>query len=265
MSQGYTNSMARRTSYASVLSGAAASSNSQPSRSGFLAGSSNQGQGTSQIQDYLSNSRSGNRSSDPSFNRPRSRDTYDSDGLPPYPGAMSKWSDGLGGTMIEPRASLFFVPSYLRHSRHMERLENKNSSRERSLREGRSARSSMGGTISRSGSGINLQKMVPSHRGMTYEIQERYVPSGAEDIVAPLPTRCSSHDKCSVLEISGDGAEVKFTGQFKTGSVDDAATVRADNPVPRACGIYYFEIIVLGRGKEGYGGQPKAQTWTLLT
>lgn len=86
---------------------------------------------------------------------------------------------------------------------------------------------------------------------MTHEIVERsYVP--LDDQLSPLPTRWSQADKCAGLEIQGsDGLEIKFAGVAKP--QDDAAAVRADHPIPRECGIYYFEVTVLGKSKEGYG------------
>ena len=31
----------------------------------------------------------------------------------------------------------------------------------------------------------------------------------------------------------------------------DAASVRATHPIPAACGIYYFEVKVISKGREG--------------
>ena len=32
----------------------------------------------------------------------------------------------------------------------------------------------------------------------------------------------------------------------------DAASVRSSHPIPAACGIYYFEIKVISKGRDGY-------------
>lgn len=47
-----------------------------------------------------------------------------------------------------------------------------------------------------------------------------------------------------------------------TKSENEAGAVRADHPVPANCGIYYFEITVLSKGKEGYdkSGNQRALT-----
>jgi len=32
----------------------------------------------------------------------------------------------------------------------------------------------------------------------------------------------------------------------------DAASVRATHPIPTSCGIYYFEVKVISKGRDGY-------------
>ena len=31
----------------------------------------------------------------------------------------------------------------------------------------------------------------------------------------------------------------------------DAASVRATNPIPTSCGIYYFEVKIISKGRDG--------------
>lgn len=33
----------------------------------------------------------------------------------------------------------------------------------------------------------------------------------------------------------------------------DAASVRATHPIPAACGVYYFEVKIISKGRDGYG------------
>jgi Ran-binding protein 9/10 len=41
-----------------------------------------------------------------------------------------------------------------------------------------------------------------------------------------------------------------YTG---TGKSDlDAAAVRSNNPIPQGCGIYYFEVTIVSKGRDGY-------------
>lgn len=37
-------------------------------------------------------------------------------------------------------------------------------------------------------------------------------------------------------------------------SHNDAASVRTANPVPAACGLYYFEVKIISKGRDGYMG-----------
>ncbi|KAF2430028.1 SPRY-domain-containing protein [Tothia fuscella] len=147
----------------------------------------------------------------------------------------------------------FFIPSYLKGTRHAERLLKAHKSRLRSrTTESAKSATSTGGTnsLSTSSSSINLhQKMVPSHRGMTHDIIEKAPTPIYEDAVAQLPSCWNRNDKWAGLEIEGGGLEVIYRGASKT-HVDEAAAVRSDRPMPRECGIYYFEITIMSKGKE---------------
>lgn len=68
-----------------------------------------------------------------------------------------------------------------------------------------------------------------------------------------LPSVWSEKDRMATIEILGDGSEVKFIGPSK-GTEQDAASVRSDHPMPKQCGIFYYEIEILSRGKDGYIG-----------
>lgn len=156
---------------------------------------------------------------------------------------------GVLGWFPDAQLPEFFIPSYLRGSKHMERLQDKYKARLQSQRDGRSARSSVAGSLSASASGVNLHKMIPSHRGMTHEIIERPYKQSREDLpLAELPSRWSASDKAAGIEVASDGSEIKFNGNTKTS--DEGAAARADRPVPREVGIYYFEMDVLSKNKE---------------
>lgn len=43
-----------------------------------------------------------------------------------------------------------------------------------------------------------------------------------------------------------------FKGAGKSHS--DAASVRTAHPIPAACGLYYFEVKIISKGKNGYMG-----------
>lgn len=236
--------MFRRGSYAQVASGNAGSgqSNPVPARSGAFS--------------HLTNSGSNPHS----ITHPRHARSVDADGhhnsMPtslgrngPLPSYSSQFGylNGYGG-MQEGQSLAFFVPSYLRGSKHAEKLEEVHKARIAAQREHRSAHSSNAGSLSTSSSSVNLHKIVPSHRGLTHEIIER-APMFVEEPIAPWPTRWSEVDKYPQIEIEDHGRQAKFAGAQKTH--DEAASVRADFPMPRQCGIYYYEVTVVSKGKDG--------------
>ncbi|RDI81066.1 hypothetical protein Vi05172_g8982 [Venturia inaequalis] len=154
-----------------------------------------------------------------------------------------------GAGMDDSKMPAFFVPSYLKGSRHAERLEEAYKVKMAAQRDAKSIPSSVTGSLSTSSSSVNLHKLVPSHRGMTHDIIERAPAAVYEDVPAPIPSRWSQLDKYQGLELTPDGLEVRYTGMGK--SQDEAAAVRADHSMPRECGIYYYEVTVASKGKEG--------------
>jgi len=86
-----------------------------------------------------------------------------------------------------------------------------------------------------------------SYRGVAFDVVEKPL-KAQEEATKPLPSRWSHSDKAHGLELLSEGLEVKSTELQKHN--DDAASVRADAPVPKECGIYYYEITVLGKSKE---------------
>lgn len=168
---------------------------------------------------------------------------------------------GFGGpeTQIPP----FFVPSYLEGSRYAEKLQEAHKARIAAIRDphnSRSPHSSTPGSLSTSASSANLHKMVPSHRGMTHDIIERAPPQFVEVPPPPLPTRWSDVDRHKGADVRGEGLEVAFVGAgIKTahnGNNEEASAVRADFPMPKQAGIYYFECQVLSKQKEVYVKEP---------
>jgi hypothetical protein len=165
-------------------------------------------------------------------------------------GSYSNQWTGVGNSFDELKSPTFFIPSYLRGSRHAQRLHDAHKAKLAAQRDARSAQSSNAASLSTSSSSVNLHKMVPSHRGMTHDIIERAPAPVFEDTPAPLPSRWNHNDKFSGVDLLPGGLEVRYNGLSKTH--DEAAAVRADEPMPRECGIYYFEVTVLSKGKEGY-------------
>lgn len=143
----------------------------------------------------------------------------------------------------------FFVPSYLRGSKYVQRLEEIHRAKSRAQREGQPTQS----PLSTSASSVNGQaKIVPSHRGMTYDLIEK-APLVEDDGTPSLPSRWSSSDKYAGLEVLSDGQEVRCTGtKPSTDREHEASSIRADHPMPPQCGIYYFEVTIMSRKREEY-------------
>ena len=144
----------------------------------------------------------------------------------------------------------FLTPSYLRGSRYIERLAEAHAARLAKQREAPAGHDTNGHSLSTSSSSVNLPKMAPSHRGMTYDIIEKE-PRGIVHNVPPLPSRWNEAEKYGGIEIMPDGLEVRFVGPGKTQEHIQAAAVRADHTMSPLCGIYYYEVTIVSRGKEG--------------
>ncbi|KAK9238325.1 concanavalin A-like lectin/glucanase domain-containing protein [Lipomyces kononenkoae] len=77
---------------------------------------------------------------------------------------------------------------------------------------------------------------------------------GSDDMPPRLPSCWSSDGVSQSMEIFGDMLEVKFAGPPAKGNEQEAAAVRANHPIPPQCGLFYFEVEVLSRGKDGFIG-----------
>ncbi|KAE8165841.1 CTLH/CRA C-terminal to lish motif domain-containing protein [Aspergillus tamarii] len=233
----------RRSSYASVLSGTALS---PPSNSGpfsqLLTSNS-----TSYPPPFHSDGRhlrpSADLDADMQMNSPWRMSSGDT--LPPYSRKYASFtrSDPFSQNpgSFSDVASSSFTPSYLRNSRYISRLD---AARRAKLASQRDAiySSSTSNPISTSSSQASLPRITPSHRGMTYDIIERE-PPGDDEHVMPLPSQWNDGDKYSGLELTNEGLEVRYTGPVNKHDHEAAA-----------CGIYYFEITILSKPKEGMIG-----------
>ncbi|RKO86445.1 concanavalin A-like lectin/glucanase domain-containing protein, partial [Blyttiomyces helicus] len=67
-----------------------------------------------------------------------------------------------------------------------------------------------------------------------------------------LPTCWNPKDKAPTLDLSASSLRVVYSG---TGKDDkDAAAVRANHPIPPQCGLFYYEVTVVSKGRDGYIG-----------
>uniref|UniRef100_A0AAR2M337 B30.2/SPRY domain-containing protein n=1 Tax=Pygocentrus nattereri TaxID=42514 RepID=A0AAR2M337_PYGNA len=94
----------------------------------------------------------------------------------------------------------------------------------------------------------------PSSNDQEQELNERlkrlYPAVNEEE--TPLPRSWSPKDKYSYIGLSQNNLRVHYKGHGKNHK--DAASVRATHPIPAACGIYYFEVKIVSKGRDGYMG-----------
>lgn len=86
----------------------------------------------------------------------------------------------------------------------------------------------------------------------------------------PLPRSWSAKDKYTYIGLSQNNLRVHYKGErqasllsdvARSGPRDcfagsgknhkDAASVRTAHPIPAACGVYYFEIKIISKGRDG--------------
>eukprot|EP00128_Syssomonas_multiformis_P017080 Colp12_sorted_trinity150504_noHs@2266 len=67
-----------------------------------------------------------------------------------------------------------------------------------------------------------------------------------------LPTTWNQKDKNQFLDLTHNSLRVHYKGQGKDDT--QAAAVRANHPIPSACGVYYYEVRVIDKGRDGYIG-----------
>jgi hypothetical protein len=170
----------------------------------------------------------------------------DSDAGPP------PWIRPSGSGSGAQEQDNFFIPSYLKSSRYAEQLEREHKARlaEKSrLRSTSNPPSATRGPSNPGNSGSGAGRLS-AHRGLSHDVVENPPkPTHTEDAPPPLPSKWNVMDRNTALDIAHNGLEVKFTGQPRGN--DEAAVVRADHPMPKAGGIYYYEIEVLSTGREG--------------
>ena len=77
-----------------------------------------------------------------------------------------------------------------------------------------------------------------------------------EPLDLSLPTCWNAKDKSQFLELNPGNLRVWYQGicvHLGTGKTDlDAAAIRANRPISVQCGIYYFEVAVISKGRDGY-------------
>ncbi|XP_005995266.1 ran-binding protein 9 [Latimeria chalumnae] len=110
---------------------------------------------------------------------------------------------------------------------------------------GRPSPSAVGALVRHGDSALNDQEKELKQR------LRRLYPA-VDEHETPLPRSWSPKDKFSYIGLSQNNLRVHYKGHGKTPK--DAASVRATHPIPAACGIYYFEVKIVSKGRDGYMG-----------
>ena len=245
----------RRQSYASVVGGASSSATPSPIRAGQLANVMNPSPpAPTYTAAAAEQSEQRSQHSNATYPDDTTKQNYSPNPLGKKSNTQNSWNQG-GSTAYMGQATLANMslrPSYLRGTSYMARLDAAHRAKHISQRE-QFANGQHGAgqsSLSTSSSSASLPRMAPSHRGMTYEIVE-HQPQVDEDAIPPLPSKWTEVDKFGGLEVSGDGLDVRYSGSHKSQD-HEAAAARTDHPMPPQCGIYYYEVSLISKGKEGY-------------
>ncbi|KHJ33087.1 putative spry domain-containing protein [Erysiphe necator] len=186
------------------------------------------------------------------INRIRSKSRGRGGHLPHLINAFGTLGDGsTSNCLLTGQGEGFFIPSYLKGSVYIQRLQKEYEAKNVSQKNNSSTHSSLAGSLSKSTSSTNLNaRMAPSHRGMTYDLIEK-VPSYEYEPLPPLPSKWNNHDKQAALEVLSDGLELKLSTQKPERDREiESCAIRANHPMPSQCGLYYFEVSILARKRE---------------
>lgn len=95
-----------------------------------------------------------------------------------------------------------------------------------------------------------MDQQIETENGSVDRLKRLY-PAVKED-KTPLPRAWSSKEKFTYLGLCQNNLRVYYKGTGKTHK--DAASVQATHPIPPACGLYYFEVKIVSKGRDGYMG-----------
>lgn len=153
---------------------------------------------------------------------------------------------GTTNARASARGSSLPRPSYLQGSHYLARLEQQNHQRALAQRQRQDAQEKNGTSLPSDKSATQQQPYL----GIARDVIERTPPHEDDDAMDSLPARWSAvkEDRASGLDVLSDGLEVKYTGPRDPNERDhEARAIRADQPMPVQCGLYYFEVTILGR------------------
>ncbi|KAF6038732.1 RANBP9 [Bugula neritina] len=95
-----------------------------------------------------------------------------------------------------------------------------------------------------------LQKGMAALSNKNSRLKQLY--PAVNELETPFPTCWSHKDKHEFIGLSEDGLTINYKGLGKIPK--DAASIRTNYPIPPSCGIYYFEVKIISKGRDGYMG-----------
>lgn len=140
----------------------------------------------------------------------------------------------------------FFIPSYLSDTAYATKLRAAHQAKLKARRAQRPQDTQPAVALpSEPATNGSTRPKPPSKAGADpFDIIERTATHEEPHAVPPLPSQWSKTDKWpSGIDVMNEGLEVRYTSH-KHGSEYEAASIRADHPIPPECGIYYFEVII---------------------
>ncbi|XP_072376611.1 ran-binding protein 9 [Diabrotica undecimpunctata] len=100
-------------------------------------------------------------------------------------------------------------------------------------------------------SGQSVMDLQAEMQNSAVDRLKRLYPAVNEE-KTPLPRAWSTKDKYTYIGLSQTNLRVHYKGHGKTHK--DAASVQATHPIPASCGLYYFEVKIVSKGRDGYMG-----------
>nr|ACO11898.1 Ran-binding protein 10 [Lepeophtheirus salmonis] len=100
----------------------------------------------------------------------------------------------------------------------------------------------------------NVRRMMGTSQDPRLTMDERLkiLYPMVNELETPLPRSWSTKDKYNFTGLSQNNLRVHYKGHGKNHK--DASSVRATHSIPASCGIYYFEVKIVSKGRDGYMG-----------
>ncbi|KAL7959858.1 hypothetical protein V8C34DRAFT_97504 [Trichoderma compactum] len=158
-------------------------------------------------------------------------------------GSLPSFSRAFDMFSVDASDDRFFVPSYLKGSTYVQKLEEAYNTKLEAQKEGKRTK---GNGQDLSSPGLSTTPLPPgAHRGILHSVLER-TPYDGDDSLAPLPIHWNPGDMWTSIEVMPNLLGLKYAGPKSHHERDhEASAIRADNFMPPQCGIYYYEVTIL--------------------